>query len=141
VTRGSRLSKKTAVFLSIAVISNSFGNLLLALAMNRLPDFFSTHLPHYLYLVAVNPFLIPGTVLSAIYMLAQLSLFSWADLSFVVPVIASSYVVTTLLSEFVLGEAVDWQRWGGVTLISAGVALVVSTRPATRPAQESERRC
>ena len=91
---------KTATFLLVAVLANSFGNLLLAMGMDRLPAFSGAILPHYLSLLLTSPYLIPGTVLSAIYMLSQLSLFSWADLSFVVPVIASSYVVTTLLSEF-----------------------------------------
>ena len=101
--------------------------------MDRLPSFSFAALPHYLHLVVVNPFLLPGTALSALYMVAQLSLFSWADLSFVVPVIASSYVVTTFLSEFVLGEPVQTERWLGVVLISVGVGLVVRTPPTTKP--------
>lgn len=125
------------IFLVVAVLANSFGNLLLALGMDRLPEFFGTPLPHYLFLALANPFLIPGTILSAIYMIAQLSLFSWADLSFVVPMIASSYIVTTVLSEFILHEHVEWQRWCGVALITAGVALVMSTRPATTRTEES----
>ena len=127
---------KTAAFLSVAVLANSFGNLLLALAMDRMPDFFAVSFPHYLYLLLANPYLIPGTVLSAIYMLAQLSLFSWADLSFVVPVIASSYVVTAVLSRFILGEPVELERWMGVVLISVGVALVVRTPHTTTAAVE-----
>lgn len=123
---------KTAIFLVAAVVSNSFGNLLLAMGMDRMPSFSGTALPHYLFLLLFNPYLIPGAALSAIYMVCQLSLFSWADLSFVVPVIASSYVVTTLLSEFFLAEQVHLERWLGVVLISVGVALVVRTPPATK---------
>ena len=123
---------KTATFLVVAVLTNSFGNLLLAIGMDRMPSFTTTAFAHYLYVLVANPYLLPGTALSAIYMVAQLSLFSWADLSFVVPVIASSYVVTTLLSEFVLGEHVELQRWVGVLLISVGVALVARTPSITR---------
>lgn len=128
---------KTALFLLAAVLTNSFGNLLLALAMDRLPAFSATPLPHYLYLALIDPYLIPGTALSAMYMVAQLSLFSWADLSFVVPVIASSYVVTAFLSEFILGEHVETERWVGVVLISVGVALVARTPTATRPVPQA----
>jgi drug/metabolite transporter (DMT)-like permease len=124
-------ASKTATYLAIAVLTNSFGNLLLALAMDRMPSFTSTPFPHYLHLLAVNPYLLPGTALSAMYMVAQLSLFSWADLSFVVPVIASSYVVTAFLSEFILGEHVQMERWVGVVLITVGVGLVARTPPAT----------
>jgi transporter family protein len=129
-------TRKTALFLSVAVLANSFGNLLLAMAMDRLPAFSSTPFAHYLYLALVNPYLLPGTVLSALYMVAQLSLFSWADLSFVVPVIASSYIVTALLSKFILGEPVETERWIGVVLISLGVALVARTPAATGPRAE-----
>lgn len=128
----SALRWKTAVFLVVAVISNSFGNLLLAIGMDRMPSFAGTPFVHYLYLLVANPYVIPGTALSAIYMLAQLSLFSWADLSFVAPVIASSYVVTALLSEFVLGEHVELERWLGVLLICAGVAFVIRTPTETK---------
>lgn len=123
---------KTAVFLVVAIISNSFGNLLLAIGMDRMPPFAGAPFSHYLYVLIANPYVIPGTVLSAIYMLAQLSLFSWADLSFVAPVIASSYVVTALLSEFVLGEHVELERWLGVLLICAGVAFVMRTPTETK---------
>jgi transporter family protein len=129
---------KTAVFLLAAVLTNSFGNLLLALAMDRLPAFSATPLPHYLHLLLVDPYLLAGTALSAAYMVAQLSLFSWADLSFVVPVIASSYVVTAFLSEFILGERVQMECWVGVILITVGVALVARTPTATKPSSTSE---
>jgi drug/metabolite transporter (DMT)-like permease len=128
----SALQWKTPAFLVVAVVTNSFGNLLLAIGMDRMPSFVGTPFPHYLYLLIANPYMIPGTALSAAYMVAQLSLFSWADLSFVVPVIASSYVLTTLLSEFVLGEHVQVERWMGVLLICAGVAFVMRTPTDTK---------
>lgn len=120
-------ARKTGAFIAIAVLANSFGNLLLAMGMNGMPDFSQAGLPHYLLLLVANPFLLPGAFLSAVYAVAQLSLFSWADLSFVVPLIASSYIVTALLSEFILGENVDTTQWLGVVLISAGVALIART--------------
>lgn len=119
-------------------MTNSFGNLLLAIGMDRMPPFSIAALPHYIHVLLVNPYVLPGTALSAMYMVAQLSLFSWADLSFVVPVIASSYVVTTLLSEFILGEHVETERWLGVALITLGVALVARTPPATKPQAEAD---
>lgn len=132
-------SLKTAGFLFGAVTSNSFGNLLLAIGMDRMPDFGATGLGHYLHLLLTNHYLIPGAALSAAYMVFQLSLFSWADLSFVVPVIASSYVVTTVLSRFILHENVQTERWLGVLLITLGVILVMGTPPNTKQyAQESD---
>lgn len=132
---------KTTLFLVGAVLSNSFGNLLLALGMDHMPDFFSTGFGHYLYLLLTNIYLIPGAALSAAYMVFQLSLFSWADLSFVVPVIASSYVVTTLLSRFILGESVQFERWLGVVLITIGVMFVMRTPANTKERVDEGARC
>lgn len=123
---------KTILFLVIAVLGNSFGNLLLALGMDRMPDFGRVAFHIYLLDLVVSPYLLPGAALTAIYTLVQVSLFSWADLSFVVPCIASSYIVSTVLGEFVLGETVEPMRWLGVALIFVGVALVAETPVATR---------
>ena len=138
----ARVSRvKTASFIVVAVLSNSFGNLLLSIGMDRMPDFARTSLPHYILMLAMNPFVIPGAALSLVYLIAQLSLFSWADLSYVVPLIASSYVVTTLLSEFILREPVELKRWMGVLLISGGVALVMKTPPHTVAKPEGQNPC
>lgn len=123
---------KTIVFLTVAVLGNSFGNLLLALGMDRMPNLSAVGLPAYLLGLVTSPYLLPGAAMTAVYTLAQVSLLSWADLSFVIPCIASSYVVSTLLGEFVLGEPVAGMRWAGVVLIFLGVALVAETPLATR---------
>lgn len=133
VSRPNPRVSKTALFIGIAVIANSFGNLMLALGMDNMPAFQHGALAHYLLELLANPFLIPGAVLSVVYTLAQISLFSWADLSFVIPCTASSYALTTMLGEFVLGEHVQWARWLGVLLITGGVVLVAETPVATKP--------
>src|SRR3569833_550423 len=124
---------RTVLFLSVAVLTNSFGNLLLALGMDRMPDFSQVSLQAYLVGLLLNPLLLPGAALAAIAMLTQLSLFSWADLSFVVPCTASSYVISTILAKFILGEQVHFVRWVGVSLIFVGVLLVARTPVVTRP--------
>lgn len=126
--RGAR----TAIFIAIAVLANSFGNLLLAIAMERMPRFSQVDLSAYIWDLLSNSFMLPGAALNAVYSLIQLWLFSWADLSFVVPCIASSYIVSTLLAEFVLGEQVLRARWIGDLLICIGVILVAKTPVATR---------
>ena len=141
VHRPSPRFLKTMLFIAVAVITNSFGNLMLAIGMDRMPAF--SHVPflHYLLELLANPWLLPGAGLTAVYTLAQLSLFSWADLSYVIPCTASSYVITTILSDFIIGEQVQWARWLGVVLISMGVVLVAETPVTTKehpPAPLSE---
>jgi len=53
---------------------------------------------------------------------------SWADLSYVVPTTAIGYVLTVLLSRFVLHESISPTRWVGTALIACGVILVARTR-------------
>lgn len=127
-----RRTSKTIVFLAVAVLANSFGTLMLAVGMNRMPDF--SHVPFHTYLLGLieNPFVLPGAALLAIYALAQLSLFSWADLSYVIPCTASSYILSTILAEFVLNEHVQLARWLGVFLIFLGVTLVAETPMTTK---------
>src|SRR5690348_16862581 len=120
----SHRTGRTALFLTIAVLTNSFGNMLLALGMDRMPDFAQVSLQTYLLDLLTNPLLLPGVALAATAMLTQLWLFSWADLSFVVPCSASSYVISTILAQFIVGEHVHLLRWIGVSLIFLGVLLV-----------------
>ena len=127
----SRQTRKTVLYLAVAILANSFGNLLLAMGMDRMPAFGHVALSQYLLGLLTDPFLLPGAALTAIYSLAQLSLFSWADLSFVVPCTALSYVISTVLAEFIAGESVDLPRWLGVVLITLGVGLVAKTPVAT----------
>ena len=49
---------------------------------------------------------------------------SFADLSYVLPATAISYVLMVLLSIFWLHEHVSPQRWSGVVLIVIGVGIV-----------------
>lgn len=132
---------KTALAIGVAVLANSFGNLLLALAMDHMPGFNAAALGSYVVRLIEDPYLVPGVTLTAIYTLTQVSLFSWADLSFVVPCISSSYVASTLLGEFVLGEHVHLLRWVGVILITVGVAMVAETPVATKPHPSQDGRC
>ena len=131
--------RKTAIFILIAVVANSFGNLLLAEAMEHMPALSHVAILHYVEHLLGNPFLIPGAALTSLYTLSQLSLFSWADLSFVVPCTASSYIVTTLLGEFILGEHVALARWIGVLLIFCGIVLVARTPTSTRGPEDIPR--
>jgi uncharacterized membrane protein len=70
------------------------------------------------------------------WLLLRMSLLSVADLSYVLPVTAAGYVISTFLGRVVLHEQVSLTRWIGSILISVGAALVVSTpRITSEPAQ------
>jgi uncharacterized membrane protein len=60
-----------------------------------------------------------------------MALLSWADLSYVMPVTALSYVVTAFAARLLLNEYISLERWIGIVLITAGVTLVGRTKGNT----------
>ncbi len=83
------------------------------------------------YIRAINPWTAAGVCALAIWMVADLALLSRADLSFVLPVIATSFVLIAIVGHFVLGERVSGFRWIGILLISFGVLLAETTPDRT----------
>lgn len=65
-----------------------------------------------------------GLTLMTLAFFGFLGVLSMDNVSFVVPVTALSYAVSALGSGVFLGERVSRQRWTGVLLVCAGVALV-----------------
>jgi len=89
--------------------------------------------------VLTNAWIALGICLLALWMILQLSLLSWADLSYVVPVTAASYVLTAVLGAVALGEYVSTAHWAGISLIFLGVMVVGRTAPRTAPSPTAER--
>jgi drug/metabolite transporter (DMT)-like permease len=69
-----------------------------------------------------------GVGMMAIGFFSLLAVFSFENVSFVVPVTALGYVVGALGGRFFLGERVSLQRWIGILLVCAGVTLVLIGR-------------
>ena len=69
-----------------------------------------------------------GVAMMTIGFFSLLAVFSVANVSFVVPVTALSYVVGAVGGRFFLGERVSLQRWIGILLVCAGVVLVLIGR-------------
>lgn len=106
--------------------------------MQRMPDFKGISVLSYTGDLLTNWYVVGGTILLIIWMVAQLSMFTWADLSYVLPVTASSYILTALLSKYFLGEQVSVARWIGIVIISSGVVLVSETPEDTKHHKEEQ---
>ncbi|MBZ5601798.1 MAG: EamA family transporter [Acidobacteriia bacterium] len=124
------LRRKSIVFALIAIVTNVGGNALLARGMHQTGQPLS--LLDYLHVLA-NPFVDAGIAMLAAWLLANLSLLSWADLSYVLPITATGYAFAAILGWAALGEHVSTSHWIGVTLITIGAALVGKTPPHTTP--------
>jgi len=117
--------------LAIAVIAcNAIGNTLLRAGLSSAKPIESFSPGAYLAAFG-NLWVILGIILLIAWLFLQLSLLSWADLTYVLPVTSASYVLVTILGAFVLNESVSIAHWFGVLLILCGVVIVWRTRPLT----------
>jgi uncharacterized membrane protein len=137
--KDTRCTIKNAIFVALIVIGNTVGNLFLAISMSRMPAFASISLLSYACLVLFSPAFLLGTFLIAVSMFAQLTMYTWADLSYILPVTASGYVITALLGRFFLAEKISVTGWIGVVVISFGVVLVAETRADTKHLDEAQK--
>lgn len=88
-----------------------------------------------LYLAALlDPLVTVGVVMQIVWLLARMSLLSIADLSFVLPVTAVGYGISTVLGRVFLHEQVSPSRWMGAALITLGAALAAGTAGEQTPA-------
>lgn len=119
----------------LVTVLKPFSNLFLAWGMQRMPASVSAH-PLYLVAALFDPLVAVGVLMQIGWLLLRMSLLSVADLTYVLPVTAAGYVISTFLGRVVLHEQVSVARWVGAILISAGAALVVSTpRLTSAPAR------
>ena len=126
-TEAARLRLKTWICATVVVLSNVFGNFFLKKGMPAdLPT------PWSYITVLFHPWVALGVVLLVLWMTSRMTLLSWADLSYVLPVTAIGYVLVALVGHALLDEQIPVKRWAGIVLIVAGVALVsFGTAPRT----------
>ena len=74
--------------------------------------------------VVGNRYVVCGAVLMVTYFLLTSLALRWADLSFVLPLTALSFVIDAFLARYYLAEDVTPTRWLGAAIITVGVCLV-----------------
>ncbi len=121
---------KTLWLTLLVIVLNASGNLSLTLGMRSLPGTMSANPLDYIRAM-FHPQVALGMVLLILWLLTRMTLFSWADLSFVVPVTAVGYILAAVLGHFFLGETVTLTNWLGTLLIFCGTASVGTTKPLT----------
>lgn len=131
-------ARKYLVIASIAVFS-ALGDAFLARGMKQVGVIDVHHLATVLT-VLLNPFIVIGIVCLLAFMYSYMTALSFADLSYVMPATAISYVVMVLLSMLWLHEQVGMQRWAGVTSIVVGVGFVAGSPSRTHDAEVQGKR-
>ncbi len=94
---------------------------------------------------ATNGNILIGVALEAGFFACLLVLMSRGDVSFVWPLTAMGFVLTTLAARFILHEHVSALRWSGVAFIMIGAAIISWTEQqkpaaATAPKVTAESR-
>ena len=118
--------------LLVVILLKPFSNLFLAWGMRHFPEALSAN--PVLYVRAVlDPMVAIGIAMQIVWLLMRMALLSVADLSFVLPVTAVGYVLSTFLAHVFLHEEVSMERWMGTGLIFLGTALVSFTLRRSAP--------
>jgi uncharacterized membrane protein len=101
---------------AVVVASNVAGNLLLSMGLKG----------------ANAALAVIGVALLILWTLSRMTLMSWADLSYILPITSVGYILTALAGKYLLAEQISGARWWGTLLIFAGMAVVGSTAPRTQ---------
>ena len=122
--------RKYLILLAVAVFA-ACGDVCLSRGMKDFGPVTSANW-HRLFACLWNPWVLIGICLLLLFLSSYLTALSWADLTYVLPATAISYVLMALLGQFFLHETVTFGRWLGVVLITTGVGFVAGG-PAPTP--------
>jgi drug/metabolite transporter (DMT)-like permease len=125
-----RMTFRKIAILALIVFCSTSGDFFLKLGMTQVGQVHWSH-PQTLISALFNPWVALGTVVLIIFFVSFMDALTWADLSFVMPATALGYVLTALLSAWVLHERVSPWRWAGVCLIAIAVGLVAGGKAKT----------
>jgi uncharacterized membrane protein len=140
----AKLTSRQWLILGLVALCAPLGDTCLSRGMSHIPTISLDH-PATLIAAVFTPWVAVGIALLICFFASYLTALSWADLTFVLPATAFGNVIVELLSRFWLHEAVSFQRWLGVILITVGVGFVaqgpsLTERPAVESAQLEEER-
>jgi ceramide glucosyltransferase len=117
---------KTFLLLCSLVVGSSLGEILTAKGMRNVGDvsFRPKALIGALGRMIRSPYLFGGVACLAVAFFSFISLLSYADLSFVAPLTAVTYITNTLGARFFLKERISKSRWIGTMLVAIGVSVI-----------------
>ncbi len=126
--------RKYLVLASVVMFSAA-GDVMLSRGMKQVGEIHLTNLGS-VFSALGNFWVLLGIFFLCIFFASYLTSLSWADLTFVLPATAFSYVVMALLAHSLLHERISLQRWCGIMLIVAGVGFVAGGPPQTEHAAQ-----
>jgi drug/metabolite transporter (DMT)-like permease len=112
--------------LLLVILLKPFSNVFLAWGMHHFPETLAADPFAYIRAIA-DPLVAIGIGMQILWLLMRMALLSVADLSYVLPVTAVGYILSTVLARVFLHEQVSKERWLGTLVIFVGTALVSFT--------------
>ncbi len=119
---------QSVLLLAIVILLKPFSNLFIAWGVRHISQALSTE-PILFLRALLDPLVALGIAMQVAWLLARMALLSVADLSFVLPVTAIGYVISTLLGKIFLHEQVGFEQWLGVLFIFAGTICAGTSAP------------
>jgi drug/metabolite transporter (DMT)-like permease len=118
---------KLLLILLIGLVFEATGVVLLKKGINQIGEL-KRMVPGEVFRIAKsgikNPTILLGIFFEALFFASLLLLMSRSDISFLWPLTALSFVMTTFAALIFLGESVSSLRWAGVVFIVIGAALI-----------------
>jgi drug/metabolite transporter (DMT)-like permease len=121
---------KLLLILFVGLCFETMGVVSLSQGLKRLegPKNYSvTEIARMVGRAVTNRQIIVGVAFEAVFFICLLVMMSRADVSFVWPLTALTFVFSTLAARFYLHEQIDILRWAGVVLIVLGAGLITFT--------------
>ena len=118
---------KLLLILLIGLVFEATGVVLLKKGITRIGEVQKINVTEMLRVAkagVTNPNILFGVFFEALFFGCLLVLMSESDISFLWPLTALSFVMTTFAARLFLSEQVSSVRWAGVVLIMLGAALI-----------------
>lgn len=118
---------RVMIAITIATLSGALGQILMRRGMQNvgpLESYAIGEMVAYFWRALTEPYVIGGTLLSAVFYFALLAALGWTDLTVAFPLTALEYAFGAFLAFMILKERVTPLRWLGIALIVIGVVFI-----------------
>ncbi len=122
-----KMNMFVALLFFLIVVAGTGGELCVSRAMRALGevhDFRPRSILYFVLRALRQPWMWIGVTMMILAFLSLLTILSFRDVSFVVPVSALSYAVGAVGARMFLGERVTRNRWLGIAVVCIGVTIV-----------------
>lgn len=116
------------LFILIPVIAAAIGQMILKVGMTQVGEIKMTgNIIGSFIKMFTNWYVLGGLAFFGVNSFLWLIVLSREKLSFAYPMVAFAYVVTILLSKFILHEEIPFLRWLGLGIIICGILMIAKS--------------